>query len=160
MRLRPGLSFMGLKSNTVLSFVMQYPVTSDQHANRNQINLNGNWIPHFFRNATSNSIAVTLLWTQTLLYNVAEKFCNNFFFFLIKVRMKLKIRQIPEFAISDIIWKLFETCHMSTHISSSPPGQNGCHFTDDIFRCIFMNEKFCILIEISLKFVAKNPALV
>ena len=24
---------------------------------------------------------------------------------------------------------------------------------DDIFRCIFMNEKFCILIQISLKFV-------
>ena len=36
---------------------------------------------------------------------------------------------------------------------------------DDIFRCIFVNEKFCILIEISLKFVPKgpidnNPALV
>ena len=36
---------------------------------------------------------------------------------------------------------------------------------DDIFRCIFMNEKFCILIEISLKFVPKGlidniPALV
>ena len=36
---------------------------------------------------------------------------------------------------------------------------------DNIFRCIFMNEKFCILIEISLKFVPKGtisniPALV
>ena len=29
----------------------------------------------------------------------------------------------------------------------------GCHFADDIFRCIFVNEKFCILSEISLKFV-------
>ena len=43
--------------------------------------------------------------------------------------------------------------------------QNGRHFTDDIFRCIFVNEKFCILIKISLKFVPKgptdnNPALV
>ena len=28
---------------------------------------------------------------------------------------------------------------------------------DDIFRCIFMNEKFCILIKISLKFVPKGP---
>ena len=49
--------------------------------------------------------------------------------------------------------------------NSSPPGQNGRHFTDDISRCIFVNEKFCILIEISLKFVSKgpidnNPALV
>ena len=38
-------------------------------------------------------------------------------------------------------------------------------FADDIFRCNFVNEKFCILIKISLKFVPKgpidnNPALV
>ena len=40
-----------------------------------------------------------------------------------------------------------------------------CLFPDDIFRCIFMNKKFCVLIKISLKFVPKgptdnNPALV
>ena len=28
-------------------------------------------------------------------------------------------------------------------INSSPPGQNGHHFADDIFICIFMNENFC-----------------
>ena len=38
-------------------------------------------------------------------------------------------------------------------------------FADDIFRCIFVNEKFCILIKILPKFVPKgpidnNPALV
>ena len=49
--------------------------------------------------------------------------------------------------------------------NSSPPGQNGRLFADDIFRCIFVNENFCILINISLKFVPKgpidnNPALV
>ena len=48
--------------------------------------------------------------------------------------------------------------------NSSPPGQNGRHFAD-VFRCIFMNEKFCILIKISLKFVSmgpidNNPALI
>ena len=31
------------------------------------------------------------------------------------------------------------------------------HFADDIFRCIFVNAKFCILIKISLKFVPKGP---
>ena len=36
------------------------------------------------------------------------------------------------------------------------PEQNGCHFADGIFKCIFMNEKFCILIWISLKFVLKG----
>ena len=44
-----------------------------------------------------------------------------------------------------------------TEINSSPPGQNGCHFPDDIFNCIFMNEKFCIFIQISLNFVSKGP---
>ena len=48
---------------------------------------------------------------------------------------------------------------------SSPPNKNGRHFPDDIFKCIFMNETFCILIRISLKFVPKGainniPALV
>ena len=42
-------------------------------------------------------------------------------------------------------------------VNSSPPGLNGRHFPDDIFKCIFMNEKVCILIEISLKFVPKGP---
>ena len=53
----------------------------------------------------------------------------------------------------------------SQWVNSSPPGQNGPHFADDIFRCIFINEKFCIFTKISLKSVPKgpidyNPALV
>ena len=42
-------------------------------------------------------------------------------------------------------------------LKSSPPGQNGPHFADDILRYILVNEKFCILIKISLKFVPKGP---
>ena len=38
-------------------------------------------------------------------------------------------------------------------VNSSPSEQNGHRFADDIFRCIFANEKFYILIRISLKFV-------
>ena len=37
------------------------------------------------------------------------------------------------------------------------PGQNGRHFADDVFKCIFVNEKFGILIHISLKYVSKGP---
>ena len=49
-------------------------------------------------------------------------------------------------------------------LNSSPPGQNGRHFTDDISGFFLMNEKFCILNKFSLKFVPKvpidnNPAL-
>ena len=40
---------------------------------------------------------------------------------------------------------------------SSPSGENGRHFADDIFRCIVVNEKCCILSEISLKFVSEVP---
>ena len=39
----------------------------------------------------------------------------------------------------------------------SLPGQKGRHLADDVFKCIFVNEKVCISIEISLKFVSKGP---
>ena len=42
-------------------------------------------------------------------------------------------------------------------INSSPTGQNGRYFAADIFRCIFVIEKFCILSKISLKFVSRGP---
>ena len=35
--------------------------------------------------------------------------------------------------------------------------QDGCHFPDDIFKCIFSNENVWIPIKISLKFVPKGP---
>ena len=45
---------------------------------------------------------------------------------------------------------------MSLSVHSSPPGQNGRDFADDIFNCISMNENV-ILIQISLKFDPKGP---
>ena len=36
------------------------------------------------------------------------------------------------------------------------PRQNERHFTDDIFKCIFLNESVWILIKISLKFVPQG----
>ena len=41
--------------------------------------------------------------------------------------------------------------------NSSPPGQNGRHFADGIFKWISMNEKFCTLVWILLNFVHKGP---
>ena len=46
--------------------------------------------------------------------------------------------------------------HLYAHNNSSSPEQNGCHCTDDIFRLIFVNEKFCILVNIWLQFVLKG----
>ena len=37
------------------------------------------------------------------------------------------------------------------------PRQNGCHFADNIFKCIFLNENIWIRIKISLNFVPKGP---
>ena len=51
-------------------------------------------------------------------------------------------------------WIRLRTPHC---FNSSLPGQNGHHFTDVIFKCIFMNEKFCILIWIALELVPKDP---
>ena len=40
-------------------------------------------------------------------------------------------------------------------INRLTPRQNGRHFPDDIFKCIFLNENVGILITISLKFFTK-----
>ena len=42
-------------------------------------------------------------------------------------------------------------------INTLRPRQNGPHFTDDLFKYIFLNENVWILIKISLKFVHKGP---
>ena len=48
---------------------------------------------------------------------------------------------------------VFRRCYLNT----LRPRQNGRHFTDNIFKCIFLNKSVCILIKISLKFVPKGP---
>ena len=50
-------------------------------------------------------------------------------------------------------------------VNTLRPKQDGHHFADDIFMCIFFNENCCILIKFSLKYVRNgpidnNPALV
>ena len=50
-------------------------------------------------------------------------------------------------------------------VNTLRPRQNGRHFADDMFKCIFLNENLWIPIEISLTFVPKGsidniPALV
>ena len=61
-------------------------------------------------------------------------------------------------------WKHCSFVNLQPHKTSSwelintlRPRQNGRHFPDDIFKCIFLNENIQILIEISLKFVPKGP---
>ena len=44
-----------------------------------------------------------------------------------------------------------------TTLNTLRPRQNGRHFEDDIFKCIFLNENVWISIDIPLKFVPKGP---
>ena len=53
------------------------------------------------------------------------------------------------------VWFIYS--HFPGVVNSFPPGQNGLLFADDIFRCICVNDKLCILIKISLKFVPDGP---
>ena len=51
-------------------------------------------------------------------------------------------------------------CHvqrLGSLFNTLRPRQDGRHFADDIFKCIFFNEKVWIPIKISLKFVPKDP---
>ena len=54
----------------------------------------------------------------------------------------------------DVVAVIVRALHSKAN--SSPLGQNGRQFADDIFRCIFVNENVCISINISLKFVHKG----
>ena len=45
----------------------------------------------------------------------------------------------------------------ANRVNTLRPRQNGRHFADDIFKCIFLNENVWIPAKISMKFVPKGP---
>ena len=62
------------------------------------------------------------------------------------------------FMFDQVIPSLDGALHYIDHvINTLRPRQNGRHFSDDIFKCIFSNENVWISIEISLKFVPQGP---
>ena len=50
------------------------------------------------------------------------------------------------------MYQVRKLCNLNT----LRPKQNGRHFTDDIFNCIFLDENVWITINISLKIVHKG----
>ena len=48
-------------------------------------------------------------------------------------------------------------CDWHLYINTLRLRQNGCHFADDTFKCMFVNENVWTLIKISLMFVSKGP---
>ena len=58
--------------------------------------------------------------------------------------------------ISPYSWGSTTECVVTT-VNTLRPRQNGRHFADDIFKCIFVNEYVWIPIKILLKFVPTGP---
>ena len=83
------------------------------------------------------------------------------------IRCWLLISEVPwQTPITQRVSKLL-SCMIVwiSYFNSLRPRQNGRHFADDIFECIFSNENVWISLEISLKFVPEVridniPALV
>ena len=59
-----------------------------------------------------------------------------------------------KFTLWCIVWKLTTICTLNTLLRTR---QNGHHFADDIFKCIFLNDNVGISIKIALRFVPKSP---
>ena len=51
-------------------------------------------------------------------------------------------------------WGHQQTCFW---LNTLRPRQNGRHFADNIFKCMFLNENVWIPIKVSLKFIPKGP---
>ena len=66
--------------------------------------------------------------------------------------VKWIIMAVPGADVSDIHIRM-----LSTDFNTLRPRQNGRHFADDVFKCIFLNGNLWISIKISLKFVPKDP---
>ena len=47
--------------------------------------------------------------------------------------------------------------HWLQRVNTSRPRQNGCHFADNVFKCICMNENVWIAFKVSLRLVPKGP---
>ena len=59
---------------------------------------------------------------------------------------------------ASVIQSYLHNLHPCTlYLNTLRPRQNGCHFADDTFKDIFVNENARIFIEFSLKFVPEGP---
>ena len=56
-----------------------------------------------------------------------------------------------------ILSSLYTVTSLNTDINSSTPEQNGRHFADDIFKCIFVNEKFRNSVKSLLNCILEGP---
>ena len=108
------------------------------------------------------------VWFWTLAHTKIKQHCISEIVILAKYKEVLDTKLIDHtwekhliqrincgFVVSDMIMEGKSPTHHAVY--SLRPRQNGRHFADDIFKCIFLNENVWIPIKISLKFVPKGP---
>ena len=84
-------------------------------------------------------------------------FCMRIIVFRISLKFKSRVNYKPPLP-QVMAWRPNKRRGLTwIDVNTLRPRQNGRHFPDDIFKCIFLNEKFWIPIKISLKFVPKGP---
>ena len=69
-------------------------------------------------------------------------------------RQKVHITILTSFFLID---EIAEFCHKVIFINTLRSRQNGRHFPNDIFKCIFFSENVWISFKISLRFVPNGP---
>ena len=77
------------------------------------------------------------------------------FFFVNSFAIDMKYWFQLQFSWIAVIF--FSFPHANSFIKTLRLRQNGRHFTDDIFKCIFLDENIWISINISLKLIFKGP---
>ena len=86
---------------------------------------------------------------QTIFANTPTTFVN-----WVHIAWELILSWLKTARVCSIICALSSLVLFCTYISS---GQNGRHLAGSVFKWIFFNEKFCILMQILLKSVPKGP---
>ena len=115
-------------SNPVAFFKMPLRRHHRWKSNKNQDNYY--WLPHIYHVWKLEQTTKNKLWK-----NCVEK--------IVRLLFQRGVRFVKVF--------------VKLALHPSPHWQNGCHFADDISKCIYLNEKFYILIKLSSKFVSKDP---
>ena len=129
----------------------KYPSSNKKKTKKCELIQHGNKVP-----IMSSMERMICIWYETYRYdnkNVTRStpthmLCRPFDIDYVNSQRRLLFTDVKKDPFSIILWICI--------IISLRPIQNGCHFTNYIIRCIFVNENGCISIDISLKFAPKG----
>ena len=109
------------------------------------------WLSCFF----SYQSWAKLYWLTGILVHHILMFCC-FMILIIISRSYVSRHHVPAAITRGLAHEVSRLWYLQC-INTLRPRQNGRHFADDIFKCIFLNENVWISIKISLKFAPKGP---